>query len=218
MSKFDAKTFQLNINEFNLSNILKDIDYIFGFQCIEKNIRFSINCHPSIADNLYWSDYKRIKQVLINLISNSLKFTERGRIKVSVREIEKNGEDYLKFEVYDTGVGISKQDIPKLFKMFGMLSQHRNKLNQSGSGIGLSISKKIVESLDGKIKVSSRENEWTRFVFTIRNMHEAKIKIEESKENQRFEESKNFEIEWPQNNQNNDENSINDLVSLSCEN
>ena len=178
---FNAKTFQLNINEFNLSNILKDIDYIFGFQCVEKNIRFSINCHPSIADNFYWSDYKRIKQVLINLISNSLKFTERGRIKVSVREIEKNGEDYLKFEVYDTGVGISKQDIPKLFKMFGMLSQHRNQLNQSGSGIGLSISKKIIESLGGKIKVMSREKEYTQFSFFIKLEKKPIHGIEEEK-------------------------------------
>ena len=114
------------------------------------------------------SDNKRIKQVLINLISNSFKFTERGRIEIKIGEFKRNGDDFLKFEVSDTGVGISKQDIPKLFKMFGMLSKHRNQLNQSGSGLGLSISKRIVESLGGKIKVKSREGEWTKFTFSIK--------------------------------------------------
>ena len=122
------------------------------------------------------------------MISNSYKFTERGGIKIKIREIEKDDENFLKFEVSDTGVGISKEDIPKLFKMFGMLSKHRNKLNQSGSGLGLAISKKIVESLEGKIKVSSHENEWTKFTFTIRNMVETKKNLEESKH---FEEIKN---------------------------
>ena len=111
--------------------------------------------------------------MLINLISNSFKFTEHGRIDVKVKEVTQNGDNFLKFEVSDTGVGISKQDIPKLFKMFGMLSKHRNQLNQSGSGIGLSISKKIVESLDDKIKVSSCEKEWTKFTFTIKIPNQA---------------------------------------------
>ena len=104
---------------------------------------------------MYMSDPKRIKQVLINLISNSFKFTEKGRIKVEIKEIKLNEQEFLKFTVSDTGVGISKQDIPKLFKMFGILSKHRNKMNKTGSGLGLSISKRIVESLEGKIKVSS---------------------------------------------------------------
>ena len=182
MSKFEAKTFQLNIEKFNLYNLLKDIDYIFGFQWAEKNIEFSINCHSSVSEKLIFSDQKRIKQILINLISNSFKFTERGGIKIKVTEFSRYDHEFLKFEVSDTGVGISQQDIPKLFKMFGMLSKHRNKLNKSGSGLGLSISKRIVESLGGKIKVSSRENEGTKFSFTVKNMHE-EFKIAEEEKN-----------------------------------
>ena len=172
MSKFEAKTFQLNIDRFKLFDLLKDIDYIFGFQCAEKHLDFKIKCSHSIANKIYRSDQKRIKQVLINLISNSFKFTERGSIKVKISEFERHNDRFLRFEVWDSGVGISQQDIPKLFKMFGMLSKHRNQLNKSGSGLGLSISKRIVESLGGKIKVSSHENEWTKFTFTIKNADE----------------------------------------------
>ena len=169
MSKFEAKTFKLNIDNFKLCDLLEDIDYIFGFQWVEKHLNFKIKWPPSLSNRIYNSDQKRIKQVLINLISNSLKFTERGSIKIKISEYKKNGEEFLKFVISDTGVGISKQDISKLFKMFGMLSKHRNKLNKSGSGLGLSISKRIVESLGGKIKVSSEENEWAKFTFTIKN-------------------------------------------------
>ena len=180
MSKFNAKTFQLNINAFRLGDLLKDIDYIFGFQWAEKHINFSIDWPASMAGTTYWSDSKRIKQVLINLVSNSLKFTERGRIAVKVREFERDDDEYLKFEVTDTGVGISKQDIPMLFKMFGLLSKHRSKLNQSGNGLGLSISKRIVESLGGKIRVKSQENEFTKFIFSIKI---SKLDINISEEN-----------------------------------
>ena len=181
MSKFEAKTFQLNLEKFSLCDVFKDIDYIFGFQWEEKNIKFSINCHSSISEKLIFSDQKRIKQVLINLVSNSFKFTERGGIKIKVTEFKRHDEEFLKFEVSDTGVGISQKDIPKLFKMFGMLSKHRSKLNKSGSGLGLSISKRIVESLGGNIKVSSRENEGTKFKFTIKNMYEECQIVEEEK-------------------------------------
>ena len=166
MSKFKAQTFKLNIDKFNLSDLINDINYIFGFQWEEKHLNFIINAHTNVTKNPYFSDLKRIKQVLINLISNSFKFTERGSIKLKISEFERHGEVFLKFVVSDTGVGISQQDIPKLFKMFGMLSKHRSKLNKSGTGLGLAISKRIVESPGGKIKVSSEENGWTKFTFT----------------------------------------------------
>ena len=189
MSKFNANTFQPNINPFKLSDLLKDIDYIFGFQWAEKHIDFSIDCAPSTLGATYMTDNKRIKQVLINLVSNSFKFTERGGIGVKVRELQRDGASFLKFEVSDTGVGISREDVPRLFKLFGMLSKHRSRLNQSGSGLGLSISKRIVESLGGKIKVTSRENELTKFTFLIKCNKEELSLLEENKE--LFENSQN---------------------------
>ena len=116
MAKFTAKTFQLTIEQFKLETVLNEIEYIFGFQWAEKRLGFKIDLEPSIANIVYNSDVKRLKRVLINLLSNSLKFTETGDIVVKVRKCLVDRQTFIKFNVIDTGVGISKHDIPKLFK------------------------------------------------------------------------------------------------------
>ena len=100
MSKFSANTFQLNINHFKLDDLLKDIDYIFGFQWAEKHIDFKIDCSIADTKSIFRSDNKRIKQVLINLISNSFKFTEKGKIKVKVLLILNMKENFEFLTVY----------------------------------------------------------------------------------------------------------------------
>ena len=106
--------------------------------------------------------------MLLNLISNSLKFTEKGgSITVEISQITKSYDEYLQFSVIDTGIEIPDEDIPKLFQMFSMLDQHKMKMNQKGTGIGLAISKKIVESLGGELIVKSEEGKYSEFSFTI---------------------------------------------------
>ena len=168
MAKFSAKTFQLNIEPFKLKSVLKEIEFIFGFQWAEKRIGFRIHCDEDINDKVFHSDPKRLKQVLINLVSNSFKFTEKGRITITVSKIIETENLFLKFEVHDTGVGISEDDIPTLFNMFQTLPKHKNRLNKNGSGIGLNISKKIVESLGGAISIYSQEGSWTKIIFKIK--------------------------------------------------
>ena len=99
-------------------------------------------------------DQKRIMQVLLNLQSNALKFTERGYVKIEVSIEEKEGKKFLKIEVKDTGIGIKTEDQDKLFKLFGFL-QGTEKLNKNGIGLGLVIAKNIVEKFGGKIKFES---------------------------------------------------------------
>mmetsp|Transcript_20377 Transcript_20377/g.18047 ORF Transcript_20377/g.18047 Transcript_20377/m.18047 type:complete len:166 (+) Transcript_20377:104-601(+) len=118
----------------------------------------------------------------MNLISNSYKFTQKGYIKVSVipyQELNLEGPLFLKFIVEDTGIGISeKEDKPNLFKMFGMIRTHRDTFNLKGTGLGLTISEKLVTLLGGKIHLHSRDK-GTTFEFTIA---EKKYKdLEESK-------------------------------------
>ena len=166
LAKFDANRFELNIGEFKLRDVVNEVNSIFKFQCQERRLEFKIEWSSRIYDKEYRSDAKRVKQVIINLVSNSLKFTMYGRIVLSIREIRRHRHNYLEFTVYDTGVGIKREDIGKLFEMFGMIEKNRRLLNQSGTGIGLWISKKLVESLGGKIHVESEEHSWTRFTFT----------------------------------------------------
>ena len=168
--KFSSNTFSLNIEWFCLRDLLAEIEFIYAFQWQEKQIEFIIECDRELSKVMVRSDIKRVKQVLVNLISNSYKFTETGSICVKVRFVHRNNSQLLQFSVVDTGIGISEQDMPKLFKMFDTIQKNINQLSPSGSGIGLSISKKIVESLGGEIKVVSVENEMTNFTFTIQKM------------------------------------------------
>ena len=86
---------------------------------------------------------------------------------------------YLKFKITDSGIGIHEKEIPKLFKLFGMVNQHRNNINSRGTGLGLSISKKIVESLGGTIKLTSHLEIGTELIFTIReNQTKGKINLQ----------------------------------------
>ena len=133
-----------------------------------------------MESRIFRSDQKRIKQVLVNILSNSYKFTERGTIRLRVRLVYNENESFLQFSIKDTGVGISKNDMTKLFKMFSMTSKSQKQLSQYGSGVGLSISKKIVESLGGQISASSEEGYWSEFSFTIKNMVDS-MNYEESK-------------------------------------
>ena len=169
LAKFNSKKLSLNIEEFKIYEIIEEIDYIFSFQWKEKRLEFNIKWINFDKNSIVKSDSKRIKQILINLISNSLKFTLEGIINISIKKIIENNQNFIEFEVYDTGIGINKADIPKLFQMFSMLTDDNILLNKSGTGIGLSISKMLVEQLGGYIKVDSEIENWTKFTFIIKD-------------------------------------------------
>ena len=169
LAKFSAGKFELNISEFKVQEVIQEIDYIFAFQCQEKHLNFVIDASPLILDSTFRSDTRRIKQILINLVSNSLKFTQRGGITIKINSMFRRGSNYLKFEVIDSGIGIAQEDLKRLFQFLGMIEKFRWSLNQNGTGIGLSISKKLVESLGGEIKAESEEGKWSSFTFYILN-------------------------------------------------
>jgi len=114
------------------------------------------------------TDRKRYNQVLFNLIGNAIKFTPKGLIKVHLSR----SEDHLVTKVTDNGIGITQEDISKLFNFFGKL-QKTSQVNKSGLGLGLQISKLIVQELNGEIKVSSDGRSGTTFEFSI-EIHEPK--------------------------------------------
>jgi signal transduction histidine kinase len=178
LGKFEAGTFSLNQTEFIISEIVDNMIDIFENQFVAKGIEFKIKVEEGLLHSVCVSDLRRINQVLINLLSNSFKFTQQGSVTLKIqRKIARHGQ-YLKFSVIDTGVGIPKNEQEKLFKMFSMLDQHQKKLNQKGTGIGLAISKKIIESLSGEISVESEENKLTCFSFTVELPTENKSKFD----------------------------------------
>lgn len=126
----------------------------------------------------------------MNLISNAFKFTHRGGIYVKIKLENRVAFDnerykYLVFEVTDTGVGMAPSEIKNLFTMFSTIDRHRNSLNIRGTGLGLTISKKLTEMLGGKISVKSEEGKGTTFTFDVKEgiqresgAEDAKINIE----------------------------------------
>jgi signal transduction histidine kinase len=124
---------------------------------------------------------------LINLLSNSYKFTYSGSISISVKPRIIDKETAAEISVSDTGIGISKEDQKKLFRLFGMLKD-KNKINTNGCGIGLTVSKKYVEMLRGNFKVDSNPGEGTKMTFTIPTV----ISLSSKKR----EEAKEYEQSW----------------------
>ena len=113
-------------------------------------------------------DKRRLQQVLINILSNALKFSEpQGTVQVFYTIYKKEGQTFCEVQVKDTGIGIQEKDKQKLFKLFGFV-QSTQQVNTRGIGLGLVISKKIVEQFDGEIDFISKYGEGSTFGYKIR--------------------------------------------------
>lgn len=171
-AKIEAGMFSLNEKRFSIQELVKDIKYIFETQCEQKRIYFRVACNQSAYNCEFNSDVGRIKQVLMNLISNAYKFTSLGGIDVTIKVVnvqtELGSERRLKITVEDTGVGIPLKDQPTLFQMFNTVSQHKNKYNSRGTGLGLTITRKLVNLLGGEVNLTSEENKGTKVSFYVK--------------------------------------------------
>ena len=119
ISKIEAGEIEVKHLNFNLFNVLDDIQSIFENECLKKNIKFEVNTDNRL-NSIFKGDEIRIRQVLLNIIGNSLKFTQKGGIKVISSLID--DDKIIQFQIIDTGIGIRKVDQVKLFKMFGKLN------------------------------------------------------------------------------------------------
>ncbi|CAI2370184.1 unnamed protein product [Moneuplotes crassus] len=167
LSKIDNGTFTTKFEFFQVSGLLHEVHSLFEMQCESKGVDLLIECDDALLNCEVRTDRNRIRQVLLNLVSNSSKFTFRGFIKIiSTMMKSLDGSDYLEFRVQDTGTGIKEQDQECLFKLFGVLEDNED-LNPNGCGLGLTISKKYVELLGGEIRCQSVYKEGTEMIFTI---------------------------------------------------
>jgi PAS domain S-box-containing protein len=160
---------------------LKDTFKVIKLQKKKHNINFELNIPPDQEYIEFKTDYNRLKQVLINLLDNSLKFTEIGTIQFGYEIIENR----IKFFVKDEGIGISEKDLNNIFNRFQQASISKDMINE-GTGLGLSISKGIIELLGGEINVSSTLGKGSTFEFYLpykKLMTEHKTNIEESEAN-----------------------------------
>jgi len=159
VSKIEAGMVELDLNSFNLSKVIQDSYESFKVAADQKNLELVINT-PEIL--VMENDERRVKQILMNFLSNALKFTDQG--KVEVKATETNG--MVKIIVKDTGIGIKEEDMGKLFKAFSQIDvEDRSK--QEGTGLGLYLSKKIADLLGGEIRAESEFGRGSTFMFTV---------------------------------------------------
>ncbi len=159
ISKIEAGMLEIRKDTVDLAEILKQTITAFGKKAKNKNIELKTD-FPEGGIRVY-ADADRVVQVVTNLLGNAIKFTSRGYIEISARE----GRDAVECAVSDTGIGISKDNIPKLFGKFQQFE--RPESGEKGTGLGLSIARKIVEMHGGTITVDSQAGKGTKVTFTV---------------------------------------------------
>jgi len=164
-SKIESRMIDLEKIPFSLKQTVEEIIRLLKLRVDEKGLDLYKNIHPSVPDNLI-GDPLRLKQVLINLVSNAVKFTERGNITIHCEAVgNENNRVELKFRVVDTGIGISDEGKDKLFKEFSQVDASTTRI-YGGSGLGLAISKHLSQLMGGTIGVESTPGEGSDFWFT----------------------------------------------------
>lgn len=149
---------------YNLADTVAEIKNIINVSLAEKPIKFEVETIGSIP-KLLNGDEVKIYQILMNLLSNAVKYTNKGSIKLQIEAINFGNRTTLTFKVIDTGIGIKKTDYDRLFKKFERLDQEQG--NIQGTGLGLTITKKLVDMLGGKISFESVYQKGTTFTVVI---------------------------------------------------
>ncbi len=179
LSKIEAGKIVIEQTDFSLREVTNSVRDMLMFKAEEKGLQFKVNVEEEIPVRVI-GDPTRINQVLINLAGNALKFTEKGYIEVRVT-IQKKAEKkyWLKFEVIDTGIGISPDYVSKIFESFTQAGTDVAR-KFGGTGLGLTISKQLVELMGGEIGVTSELGKGTTF-FAIIPLEESDVQVVEQK-------------------------------------
>jgi len=158
-SKIEAGKLIIEDIYFNMKDVIENLRNIVEFKAQEKGLEFNI----FYENNIFYGDSLRLGQILINLISNAVKFTKKGKIDISISLHENN---IVRFIVSDTGIGLSNEQQSKLFQSFSQADGSTTR-KYGGTGLGLSISKQLVELMNGKIWVNSELDHGSDFIFEI---------------------------------------------------
>ncbi len=170
LSKIEAEKLDIDIERFSLPPIIEDVRGVMEIRATEKGLKLEVEYVSDIPQYIE-SDSKRLRQILINLVGNAIKFTKTGGVKISVSFSPSHvdgssAEGQLRFDITDSGIGITPEQQDRLFKPF---SQGDSAITQQfgGTGLGLAISQRLATMLNGAICVNSTFDEGSTFTFTI---------------------------------------------------
>ena len=165
-SKIEANKLEIDHHDFNLDHMIDNMSSLFNVSLKDNPVEIIYDIEDKLPRNLK-GDGERLRQVLLNLISNALKFTHRGHVILEARTLRSDTEQiFVKFRVIDTGIGMSNEQVELLFKPFSQADGSTSR-RYGGTGLGLSISKRLIELMDGEISVESIKNVGTVFSFYL---------------------------------------------------
>lgn len=167
ISKIEAGKLELEIEDFEIRKILKDIENILYIKAEEKILDYKTFINPNVPDFLR-GDPSRLKQIILNLVNNAVKFTEKGFVHIYIDDLEEHAEEVtLMIKVVDSGIGISDDGKKNLFQLFSQVDTSTTK-NYGGTGLGLSIAKRLATMMQGKIGLESKQDKGSTFWFTVK--------------------------------------------------
>ncbi len=177
LAKIEAGQLEICAETINPKLMFSDLKRLFAIKMAEKGLDFQIQLDDKLSSALIL-DENRLRQVLINLISNAMKFTEQGKIIVSVRQCNKANKELvdLIITVADTGIGIPKEQQEKIFESFQQMDGQSTR-KYGGTGLGLAICKRLVNLMNGQISLSSKVGVGSRFNITLRDVKVSHVHV-----------------------------------------
>ena len=165
VSKIESGKMAIIPVEYDLSSLIHDLVNMITPKAEAKNLVFRTLVDPALPSRLYGDDV-RIRQVLVNLLTNAVKYTHKGSIELSITGKYVGKNEQLTFSVKDTGIGIKEEDLSRLYVAFQRIEEHKNR-NIEGTGLGLSISKQLLEMMGSSLVVHSVYGSGSTFSFTL---------------------------------------------------
>jgi PAS domain S-box-containing protein len=179
ISMIESEQIQVLNMKVEVNSVLKEIKNFIDDERLKVNktgIKLILNSENELTERYILTDSRKLKQVILILLKNALKFTDEGIIEFGYSEFTKNNTDYLKFLVKDTGIGIDKNQCDTIFNIFRQLDDTHSR-KYGGTGIGLTIAKKTIEILGGEIWVESEIGKGSEFYFTIPCISDNSIEV-----------------------------------------
>ena len=167
MSRIESGKVVIKNEEFSLKELIAVVNTLIGSQCADKHISYSCSMDPGIEDH-YLGDATRVKEIIINILSNAVKYTnEGGKVEFDIRRIASyKDKSTLRFSMKDNGIGMDKDFLPKIFDPFTQAGNGTS--NKFGStGLGMAITKNLVDMMNGKISVESEKGAGSTFTVTV---------------------------------------------------
>jgi len=164
-SKVESGKLKLRPSNFSPRELAKDIVDLLSIQANKKSVSLCTDIHPETPNTLY-GDTERIRQILINLVGNALKFTDNGSVTIKVSVDQKIENSPIRFDIVDTGIGIPDSDLKMIFQAFAQVDGSSTR-RHGGTGLGLAITQQLVELMAGAIGVESKEGVGSTFWFEI---------------------------------------------------